>query len=75
MVVVDEQDQNVGKLTLQNLKNYNLRSVIYNISRAWNDVSSSTLANGWNHLLHRTEPVVDFEGFEAANFHRQFVQT
>ncbi|KAK3888190.1 hypothetical protein Pcinc_007721 [Petrolisthes cinctipes] len=74
MVVVDEEDRNVGQLTLQNLKSYNLRSVIYNISRAWNDVSSSTLANGWNRLLHRTEPVVDFEGFAADDFHRQFVE-
>ncbi|XP_045101464.1 tigger transposable element-derived protein 7-like [Portunus trituberculatus] len=75
MVVVDEEERNVGQLTLQNLKNYNLRSVMHNISWAWNDVSSSTLANGWNCLLHRTEPVVDFLGFEADNFHHQFVKS
>ncbi|MPD01931.1 Tigger transposable element-derived protein 7 [Portunus trituberculatus] len=75
MVVADEEKRNVGQLTLQNLKNYNLRSVMQNISQIWNDVSSSTLANGWNCLLHRTEPLLDFVGFEADHFHHQFVKS
>ena len=37
-------------------------------------MSSSTLANGWNRLLHKSEPVVDFVGFEADDFHQQFVR-
>ena len=74
MVVVDEEERDVGQLTLQNFKKYNLRSVIHNISLAWKDVSSSTLANGWNRLLHKSEPVVDFVGFEADDFHQQFVR-
>ena len=74
MVIESEEEEDVGKLTLENLRKYDLRSVLHNISRAWYDVPKSTLANGWNRLLHDTDPVVDFGGFEATDFHRQFVR-
>ncbi|KAG0726857.1 Tigger transposable element-derived protein 7 [Chionoecetes opilio] len=62
------------KLTLDNLRKYDLKSGIFNLSRSWKDVSASTLSNGWNRLIRGTDPVIEFEGFETANFHRHIVQ-
>ncbi|KAG0729699.1 Tigger transposable element-derived protein 7 [Chionoecetes opilio] len=74
MVVIGEEDSDVGQLTLDNLRKYDLKSVIFNLARAWKDVSASTLSNGWNRLICGTDPVIEFEGFETANFHRHIVQ-
>ncbi|KAG0716390.1 Tigger transposable element-derived protein 7 [Chionoecetes opilio] len=62
------------ELTLDNLRKYDLKSGIFNLARSWKDVSASTLSNGWNRLIRGTDPVIEFEGFETANFHRHIVQ-
>ncbi|KAG0726965.1 Tigger transposable element-derived protein 7 [Chionoecetes opilio] len=74
MVVIDEEDRDVGQLTLDNLRKYDLKSGIFNLARSWKDVSASTLSNGWNRLIRGTDPVIEFEGFETANLHRHIVQ-
>ncbi|KAG0704769.1 Tigger transposable element-derived protein 7 [Chionoecetes opilio] len=74
MVVIDEEDRDVGQLTLDNLRKYDLKSGIFNLARSWKDVSASTLSNGWNRLIRGTDPVIEFEGFETDHFHRHIVQ-
>lgn len=74
MVSESEEDGDVGKLTLQNLRKYDVRSVLHNFSRAWYDILKSKLANGWNRFLHDTDIVVHFGGFEATEFHRRFLK-
>ncbi|KAG0720049.1 Tigger transposable element-derived protein 7 [Chionoecetes opilio] len=74
MVVIDEEDRYVGQLTLDNLRKYDLKSVIFNLTRAWKDVSARSLSNGWNCLICGTDPVIEYEGFETADFHRHIVQ-
>ncbi|XP_045130416.1 tigger transposable element-derived protein 7-like [Portunus trituberculatus] len=75
IVMIDAEEKNVGQLTLDNLKKYNRMSVVHNIAKAWGDISISTLASGWNTLLHGTDPVVYFEGFEADNFYCRLHET
>ena len=72
--MVVSSEQNVGKLTLENLKKYDLLSAVNNIAKAWNDVSTSTLASGWNRLLRSTNPMMDIEGGQVSDFHSQLVQ-
>ena len=48
----DEESDNRGLKTLENLKAYNLKSAIYNLSASWKAITQSTLLNAWNPLLH-----------------------
>lgn len=73
MVVLEDEDtveDTRGQLTLQNLKNYSIKSAIFNFAAAWNEVKASTLENGWNNLFRSESPdnvltenldVVDFQ--------------
>lgn len=45
-----EEDRR-GYKTLQNLKDYNIRSMIYNFASAVKDIKHSTLINSWEELL------------------------
>lgn len=42
MTVVEE-----GACTQQNIRDYNVKSVIYNFADAWKEVKKATLANSW----------------------------
>ena len=65
----DEESDNRGLKTLENLKAYNLKSAIYNLSASWKAITQSTLLNAWNPLLHdKDDDIGDFKGFEVKDF-------
>ena len=68
----DETEDTRGLRTLNNIKTYNLKSGIFNFASAWKQFKISTLANCWKTLLQDVDPQLDFEGFEAQDFHRVF---
>ncbi|KAF2353176.1 DDE superfamily endonuclease domain [Trinorchestia longiramus] len=73
VVLEDEEDvtdDTRGKKTIDNIKNYNIKSAIFNVAAAWNAVKITTLGNAWKKLLYDAEVEYDFEGFEARDFHR-----
>jgi hypothetical protein len=76
MVVIEDNDDEVedarGKSTLQNIRNYNIKSAVFNWGDAWREVKVSVLANCWKKILADAEPVYDFEGFGPAGFHETF---
>ncbi|KAG7158270.1 Tigger transposable element-derived protein 7-like 37 [Homarus americanus] len=59
-----------GQRTVNNVKNYNLKSAILNLAASWKALKTTTLANAWKKLLYNVEVEYDFEGFEARDFHR-----
>ncbi|KAG7154717.1 Tigger transposable element-derived protein 7-like 9 [Homarus americanus] len=58
-----------GQRTVNNVKNYNLKSAIFNLAASWKALKTTTLANAWKKLLYNVEVEYDFEGFEARDFH------
>lgn len=74
MVEMHDEGRDVGRLALDSLKEYSLRSVMYDVSRAWQEVKQATLITGWNKLLHGIDPILDHQGIEATDFHHQFVK-
>ena len=59
---------NRGERTLANIKNYNIRSAIYNFAAAWQDLSVSALSTSWNKLIADGDTKVNFEGCQAEDF-------
>ena len=74
VVFEDDDDGNVGERTLERLRKYDLKSAMFNWSRAWKDVKSKTLENGWKPLLRGEETAEDFEGFQVDDFRRHLVR-
>ena len=76
LVVIPEEEDEIqdtrGLRTLEKIKTYNIKSGIYNFASVWKQVKISTLANCWKKLLQDIDPELDFEGFEAQDFHRVF---
>ncbi|XP_063226872.1 tigger transposable element-derived protein 7-like [Bacillus rossius redtenbacheri] len=66
----DKEDDTRGMRTLQNIRNYSIRSAIFNWASAWKEIKTSTLANGWNKLLFDGAIEPDFLGFEASDYQR-----
>ncbi|KAG7157467.1 Tigger transposable element-derived protein 7-like 19 [Homarus americanus] len=58
-----------GQRTVNSVKNYNLKSAIFNLAASWKALKTTTLANAWKKLLYIVEVGYDFEGFEARDFH------
>ncbi|XP_042211690.1 tigger transposable element-derived protein 7-like [Homarus americanus] len=58
-----------GQRTVNNVKNYNLKSAIFNLAASWKTLKTTTLVNAWKKLLYNVEVEYDFEGFEARDFH------
>lgn len=48
--------------TIANLKRYDLKTVIYNLEKAWKQVPPSTLTNAWNPLLQVHEDMREVFG-------------
>ena len=69
----DDDDGEVdrrGEQTKENIENYNIKGIIFNIASAWKDVKTTTLANARKNLLYAAENVeYDFEGFDPNDFH------
>ncbi|KAK9752383.1 DDE superfamily endonuclease [Popillia japonica] len=66
---VGEKDRR-GQKTLQNLKVYYIRSMIFNLASAVNDIHKpSTLINSWQKLLINEEVESDTGGFETEDFY------
>lgn len=63
-----------GQKMLQNLKDYNLRSMIFNFASAVKDIKPSTLINSWKKLLINEEVEPDTAGLETEDFHNIFHQ-
>lgn len=64
VLVVIEEDDDIendtrDQCTLQKMKNYTIKSAIFNIANSWKDFKISTLANSWKNLL-----------VDATDFHR-----
>ena len=71
----DKVNDTRGQRTLDNVRAYNLKSAIFNLSAAWKDITQVTLANAWNSLLHGTEEgTKDFTEFEVGDFQGVFEQ-
>jgi hypothetical protein len=66
----DESEDTRGQRTLQNLRNYTLKSEIFNIAAASKAVKSQTLKNGWKQLSNNMDADLQFEGCEVSDFHR-----
>ncbi|XP_025207667.1 tigger transposable element-derived protein 7-like [Melanaphis sacchari] len=60
--------------TLQNLKNYNIRSMIYNFASAVKDIKPSILINSWKKLLINEEVELDTAELETEDFQNIFHQ-
>lgn len=54
-----DDDRNCGEKTLSNLKKYNIKNAIFNMSLAWNKVSSETIKNCFKKLSN--DETVEFE--------------
>lgn len=63
-----EEDRR-GQKTLQNLKQYNIRSMIYNFAAAVKELKTSTLVNSWKKLLTNDDDEPDTAGLETVDFH------
>ena len=68
----DEVEDTRGQRTLENLRRYNIKSAIFNVSSAWKEISQATLANAWNPLLRGVEETQDFVGFSVQDFTSKF---
>ena len=65
----DKIEDTRGKKTLESIKNYSIRSAIYNMNEAWGDIKHTTFSNAWNKLIKNEDFNFDFEGFQASDFH------
>lgn len=68
-----EEDKR-GQKTLQNLKDYNIRSMIFNFASAIKDIKPSTFINSWKKLLINEEVEPDTAGLETEDFYNTFHQ-
>ncbi|XP_060846462.1 tigger transposable element-derived protein 7-like [Rhopalosiphum padi] len=68
-----EEDRR-GYKTLQNLKDYNIRSMIYNFASAVSDIKHSTLINSWKKLLINEDIELDTAELETEDFLNIFHQ-
>lgn len=66
-----EEDKR-GYKTLQNLKDHNIRSMIYNFASAVKDIKPLTLINSWKKLLINEEVEPDMAELETEDFRKIF---
>ncbi|XP_050527960.1 tigger transposable element-derived protein 7-like [Daktulosphaira vitifoliae] len=71
--VAGEEDRRRQK-TLQNLKDYNIRSMIFNFASVVKDIKPSTLINSWKKLLINEEVEPDTAELETEDFLNTFHQ-
>lgn len=62
-----EEDRR-GQKTLQNLKAYNIRSMIHNFADAVKEIKPTTLVNSWKKLLKNEEACLEIENCETEDF-------
>lgn len=65
----DFVDDTRGIPRLTNIKNYNLKSAIFNLAASWKAMKITTLATAWKKLLYNVDAEYDFEGLEVRDFH------
>ena len=73
LAVIEDDESEVdirGERTLANIKNYNIRSAIYNFAAAWQDFKVPVLSNSWKRLVADEDTEVNFEGCQAEDFLR-----
>ena len=71
LTVIEDDETEVdirGERTLANIKNYNIRSAIYNFAAAWQDLKVPDLSNSWKRLIADEDTEVNFEGCQAEDF-------
>ena len=66
----DEEEGRRGQQTLQNLKNYNLKLIVYNWASGCKEVKQTTLVSAWTNILHAIVEQHNLEGFEHKGYHR-----
>lgn len=68
----DLTEEACGTRTQANIKNYSVKSALFNLAASWCDIKLTTPASCWDKLLvgSNGEEVhfVGFDGFEAPNF-------
>lgn len=69
----DGEDRRAEK-TLQNIKSYNFRSMIFNFAAAVKDIAPSTLANAWNKILCDNSVELESKGIELKDYHEALVR-
>ncbi|KAJ4447492.1 hypothetical protein ANN_09499 [Periplaneta americana] len=69
----DGEDRRAEK-TLQNIKSYNFRSMIFNFAAAVKDIAPSTLANAWNKILCDNNVELESKGIELKDYHEALVR-
>jgi hypothetical protein len=68
----DDSEENTRRVrTLQNLREYSIKSIIFNSAAAWKEMKTTTLPNGWTKLLQDTEPENNFKGFETSDVDKE----
>lgn len=67
-----EEDRR-GEKTLQNLKEYNIRSMIFNFAAAVRELKPSTIVNSWKKLLTNKDDEPDTAGLETEDFHNALI--
>ena len=69
IIEVDETEVDIRwERTLANIKNYNIRSAIYNFAAAWRDLKVPVLSNSWKRLIADEDTEVNFKRCQAEDF-------
>jgi hypothetical protein len=71
----DEEMDNRGEQTLKKIKEYSIKSAIYNWANSWNEIKISTLFKAWNKILYDKEPEIDLQGLEDEDYAGAFGAT
>jgi hypothetical protein len=66
----EESEHTRGQRTLQNLRNYTIKSEIFNFAATWKAVKRQTLESGWKHLLNNIDANLQFTACEVSDSHR-----
>jgi hypothetical protein len=67
----DESEDTRGQHASQNLRNYTLKSAIFNFAAIWKALKNQTLK--WlEKLLNNMDAVLQFKGCEVSGFTEQF---
>ena len=74
LVVIEEEEDTRGQRTIENIKTYNIRSAIYNLASAWNDVKMITVSNSWKKSMLYEDSDLDFAGHEPNYFHQTLLR-
>ena len=70
VVEIKDGEDTRGAETLENLKNYTLKNMIYKFMEAVKEVTTKTLSNGWKKLLINEDTELVIENCETEDSHQ-----